>query len=526
MRLMRFERHYTREEAERLFDGDFLLPDDFMFGVANSGYQTEGGFNGPGEPQNNWFDLEASGKVERSGEAIRFWTEHPADVGLAAGIGLNAFRLGIEWARVQPDASRRTSGVPPFFEAAIEGYARMIACVMRAGMEPVVTLHHFTHPRWLGIDFWLENEKIGLFRAYVEEFARRVNELLVEEHGQRPVHMWITLNEPNILAVGAYLVRYMPHGRFGVRTTARALSNMLAAHCESYDCLRRIYRENGWPAPLVTYNTAQTCIYEFDKVATDILTARRNGVERRGVEAYLESGRAAWYEEIARCPEVAPSPRAGSALEKLVVRSADLLFRLGDYESALDAIYASGEPEKMDFIAVDFYDPFLRHMVKLPGVADIKGRRFDFHFDHWDQVLNPRAMYHFLKAALINGEGLPAVILESGMATRVRGGRAAPRRDGATRDRFLRYYIFEAMRALKDGIPLEGYFYWSLVDNYEWGSYDPRFGLYTVDREAGTARRPVDAWGVDAGGAYAGLIAALRSGDRELMVEAFAGDGT
>lgn len=522
---MRFERHYTRAEAEELFGDGFRLPDDFMFGVANSGYQTEGGFNGPGEPQNNWFDLEGSGKVERSGEAIRFWTEYPVDMELAAGIGLNAFRLGIEWARVQPRASRNASGTPPFDEAAIEGYARMIAAVMRAGLEPVVTLHHFTHPLWLGIDFWLEDGKIGLFDTYVEEFARRVNELIIEKHGLRPVRSWITLNEPNILALGAYIVRYMPHGKFGIRAAGRALSNMIAAHCAAYDRLYRLYREKGWPAPSVTYNTAQACIYEFDKVVTDLLTARRNGVARRDMAGYLERGRTAWYEELARCPEVAPSPRFASMLEELVVRSAGRLFRLEDFENALDAIYGSPEPEKMDFLAVDFYDPFLRHMVRFPGLADLREGRFQLHFDHWDQVLNPRAMYHFLKAACINGEGLPVVILESGMAGKVHRGRAAPRRDGATRDRFLRYYLFEAMRALKEGLPLEGYFYWTLVDNYEWGSYDARFGLYTVDREAGTARSPVDAWGVDAGGAYRELIAALRSGDGERMVEAFAGDG-
>lgn len=522
---MRFERHYTREDAERLFDGDFNLPDVFMFGVANSGYQTEGGFNGPGEPLNNWYYLENSQKVERSGEAIRSWTEYPGDVDLAAGIDLNAFRLGVEWARVQPCVSPGAPKAPPYDTSAIEGYTRMIAAVMRAGMEPVVTLHHFTHPLWLGIDYWLDGECVELFRSYVREFADRVNGSLVREHGLHPVRLWITLNEPNILAVGAYLVRYMPHGKTGIRATARALSNMIAAHCAAYDCLYGLYDEKGWPAPGVTYNTAQTCVYEFDKVVADLLTARRNGVARGDLGGYLEEGRASWYREIALCPVAQRPPRYAALIEELVVRAAGLLHDLSNFDSALDAIYGSPEPEKMDFLAVDFYDPFLRNLVKVPGLADLRHRGLKPYHDHWEQVLNPRAMYHFLKAACINGEGLPAVILESGMATRVSGGRAAPRRDGATRDRFLRHYLFEAMRAVKDGLPLAGYFYWTLVDNYEWGSYESRFGLYTVDRETGTARRPVDAWGVDAGGTYREIVSALRSGDRERMVEAFAGEG-
>src|SRR5450756_1647250 len=97
---MEFERHFTRSDLERLFDENFSLPDDFMFGVANAGFQVEGGFNGPGEPLNNWVELERAGKVEPSGEAIRFWTDYPEELEMAKGMGLNGFRLGIEWARV------------------------------------------------------------------------------------------------------------------------------------------------------------------------------------------------------------------------------------------------------------------------------------------------------------------------------------------------------------------------------------------------------------------------------------------
>ncbi|MBU4302101.1 MAG: family 1 glycosylhydrolase, partial [Actinobacteria bacterium] len=99
---MEFNRHFSRSDLEELFDDGFKLPDGFMFGVANAAYQVEGGLNGPEEPLNNWAEYERSGKVEPSGEAIRFWTDYPEEVELAAGMNLNAFRLGIEWARVQP----------------------------------------------------------------------------------------------------------------------------------------------------------------------------------------------------------------------------------------------------------------------------------------------------------------------------------------------------------------------------------------------------------------------------------------
>jgi beta-glucosidase/6-phospho-beta-glucosidase/beta-galactosidase len=111
------------------------------------------------------------------------------------------------------------------------------------------------------------------------------------------------------------------------------------------------------------------------------------------------------------------------------------------------------------------------------------------------------------------------------MAYRARGGRVEARGDGATRDRFLQSYIYEVLRAVKDGLPVKGYFHWSLVDNYEWGSWEPRFGLYTIDRSRTPVKvSSVDAWGVNAARVYGNLISSLKSGDRDLVVEAFTSD--
>ena len=134
-------------------------------------------------------------------------------------------------------------------------------------------------------------------------------------------------------------------------------------------------------------------------------------------------------------------------------------------------------------------------------------------------------MYHFLKADTINTDGLPVFIVENGMSHKGRDGRVEQRRDGATRDKFLQSFVFEAMRALKDGVPLIGYLYWSMVDNYEWGSYEPRFGLFTVDRSREPVKiSSVDAWGTNAAGAFSEIIGALKSGERSAIADAFTRD--
>jgi len=524
---MEFKRHFTAEDVEALFDGSFFLPEEFLFGVSCSGYKTERGFNGPGEPLNNWVDLERSGKIERSGEAIGFWKQYPEQVELAEGIGLNAFRVGVEWARVQPATTRSPGKVSPFDQSAIEGYSNIIALLRKSGLEPIVTLYHFVHPEWLGEDFWLDSHKMELFERFAREFANKVNLFLIEKHGERPVEMWLTMNEPNAMAMLTYLAPLFPHRKSGIHQTCRAWSNMINAHCRAYDAIHDLYRERGWGRPMVSFNTVQQAIYLLDKVTTDILNCRRNGVERADLESYLEDGRAKWDEEVAKCPVVAKAPWINRQVERVLKDVSARVWDIDDFESGIDAIYSSPEKNKMDYHAVDYYDPSrsLVNLLKVPTIQDWRQKRSNPLYAGWDWVLNPRGLYHFLKAECINGEGLPVIIVENGMAYKVHKGMVEARRDGATRDVFLEAHLFEAMRALKDGVPLTGYFVWTLVDDYEWGSYTPRYGLYTVDRTRTPPKiGPRDAWGLDAGRVYSDLIAALRSGDREALAEAFTKD--
>ena len=520
-----FGRHFSRRDCERLFDNSFSLPEGFMFGSANAPYQVEGGFNGHGEPLNNWVEFERSGRAEPSGEAIRFWTDYPQQLELAAGMGLNAFRMGIEWARVQPETSTTLQKEPAFDEGAIEAYAAMIAAIMKAGMEPIVTLQHFTHPYWLGLDPWLASEDVESYRRYVEKMATAINGLLVEKHSARPVKYWITLNEPNGLAMLTYLARAFPRHRSGLKDTMLAWSNMIDAHCRAYDTIHRVYTENEWSEPMVSYNTIHIAQYGIDKVMIDLLCARRNGVERGDLKEYLLEGKRSWDAEIAKCPVTVKPARGGRAIEKVMSKGVDRLVDPARFENGVKAIYGSETPDKLDYVAVDFYDPFARTMFKWPTFQDVREKRVNVNAEHWEWALNPVAMYHFLKADTINTGGLPVFIVENGMSHKVRDGRVEQRRDGATRDKFLQSFVFEAMRALKDGVPLIGYLYWSMVDNYEWGSYEPRFGLFTVDRSREPVKiSSVDAWGTNAAGAFSEIIGALKSGERSAIADAFTRD--
>src|SRR5215218_9457173 len=140
----------------------------FLWGVATSAYQAEGGYNGPGQPRTNWAPAEEKGDVANTGAAADFWRQYREDFERCRSLGLNAFRLGIEWSRVQPhppgriEARRSMTELPPgvtslpseadrrmaniFDHVALDHYVDILTACRENGLEPVVTLHHFVHP--------------------------------------------------------------------------------------------------------------------------------------------------------------------------------------------------------------------------------------------------------------------------------------------------------------------------------------------------------------------------------------------
>ena len=138
----------------------------------------------------------------------------------------------------------------------------------------------------------------------------------------------------------------------------------------------------------------------------------------------------------------------------------------------------------------------------------------------WDDVPEPGGLSRWLRTQQALSPGVPLWVVENGLCNRVRNGRSYPRLDGWDRPRYLREHLAATVAAVDSGVPVAGYWHWSLVDNYEWGSYEPRFGLFGVDRhrgESGYRWMETDALGADAAGTYRRIIAGLRDGDRSVL---------
>ncbi len=468
------------------------LPDDFLFGVATAGFQVEGGFNGPGEPANNWARWEAGGRIEPSGNACDFWLHPEEALDRAAGIGCNAFRLSVEWARIEPD-----EGV--IDDAVLARYGEILQMCHERGLEPIVTLHHFTFPAWLGEEFWLQEDAPERFAAYVQRVMPELAEWC---------RTWITINEPNIVALMGWIQGDCPPGRTGAFAEAfTALDNQLAAHVLAYRVIHAVQ-----PGARVTVNTSSSSIYEHDRLLTDLLVAPAAGVPRSDVDAWIDERRALHTE---RCPaqglvEVGIRRLFGS-MSPYGTRNRRAT-RSGKPRStarrSLDALYA--DPARpLDATGFDWYDPIASHALRLPGHRTSGGRQWAPTTPIWDVPADPAAMARWCRDQHELLPGLPLWVVENGLCTRVRNGRSYPRSDGWDRPRYLGEHVSAVVDAVGEGVPVGAYLHWSLVDNYEWGSYEPRFGIFGIDRARGPRGfrwLDTDSQGRDSASAYRLLI--------------------
>src|SRR5207244_1197479 len=133
---------------------------------------------------------------------------------------------------------------------------------------------------------------------------------------------------------------------------------------------------------------------------------------------------------------------------------------------------------KLDYVALDHYESVAGNMVRPASYAARGLRHRPGVAELWEHVFSPDALAVFLRQAHLQDRDRPILVAENGLCTPDE--RARP--DGVTRERFLRAMCAEVVRARDEGVPVAGYLHWTIADNYEWGSYRPRFGLHGVDR--------------------------------------------
>lgn len=341
------------------------LPTNFHWGVATSGFQSEGSF-----PDSNW--TRYAERHEPYRQSVDFYHRFRDDLALAEGLGVNTFRFSIEWARVMPKR-----GVVD--EAALAHYDELFAELERRHLTPMVTLLHFVVPGWVADEGGLEHDDI------VEAYADFVKVVAQRYRGRHA--WWVPLNEASV-----FLNFERRHGACRDEQVERAKDRLVAMHVKAYELLHAL--DPGAP------------------VASNVV----------------------W------------EPFPASLFD-------DWLFeRIRGH---------------LDFLAIDYYYSLAFDL----SVAHA-GRG-----QYWKVKFTPAALLTALHDYHRRVPTLPVYVVENGMATD--DGR--PRPEGYTRSQHLMDHVYFVQRARDEGIDVVGFNVWSLTDNYEWGDYRNRFGLYSVD---------------------------------------------
>jgi beta-glucosidase len=343
------------------------------------------------------------------------------DIKLMKDLGVNSYRFSLAWNKIEPEKGKIN-------EDALKHYDEFINELKANQIEPMVTLHHFTHPVWF--------EQLGAFEK--EENIRHFVEFskLVFNRYQTKVKYWVTLNEPNVFVTSGYFNTVFPPGKADSKLGAEVLKNMLKAHVEVYKALK---------SPKGNTQNIQiglaTSIFQFEP-------ARR------------------WHLGDWAIARISSNTFNESVLG---------FFRTGtmNFYVPLDVNVSYTEqdaPNTLDFIGVNYYShyayKFDLDFKKAARSIAVEGEEMT----DMPYTIYPEGIYRAIEDAAKLKK--PVIITENGISDA----------KDDRREKYIKQSLYAVSRAIKDGYNIRGFYYWTLMDNFEWAEgYTQKFGLYEVN---------------------------------------------
>lgn len=419
------------------------FPDGFLWGTATASYQIEGAVQADGRGESIWDRFaHTPGKIENgdTGDtACDHYHRYPQDIRLMTDLGTSAYRFSIAWPRILP------AGKGQINEAGLAFYDRLIDEICRAGIVPFVTLYHWDLPQALQDEGgWLRRETADHYAHYVDIVTRRLGDRIKD---------WITFNEPFCIAELGHAV--------GVHAPGRVDTSFVEATHVSH----HVNLAHGKAVSAIRANVPAARVGIVLNMAP--VHAASDTEEDRAAAYRLDGHTNRWY--------------------------IDPLFK-GEYPADILALRGQAVPDiqpgdmqliaaPLDFLGINYYTrSIVRHAPDDLGYLKLKYvRPENAEFTEMDWEVYPDGLRELLvrihrdyqpKAMYVteNGCALPDVLDE-------RGHVHDPRRVA-----FLRSHFTAAHQAIGEGVPLKGYFIWTLMDNFEWSfGYSKRFGVVYVD---------------------------------------------
>lgn len=417
--------------------------DDFLWGVSTAAFQIEGAHDADGKGSSIW-DVFTSqkGRVKNGHHALTacdFYNSYQNDIDLISQLNIPNFRFSISWPRIMP------TGIHPVNQAGIDYYNKIIDSLLEQGIEPWVTLYHWDLPHVLETKGgWTNRESVSWFSDYVEICAKHF--------GDR-VKNWMVINEPSVFTGAGYFLGIHAPGKKGITNYLKAMHHVTLATVAG----AKILRDKVADANIGTTFSC-THIEPFSQNQKDIDAAKR--VDTLLNRTFIE-----------------PLLGLGYPQEDLPV-----LKKLNNYIKGDDGNNLAFD---FDFIGLQCYT---REVVKasllIPyiGAELISAEKRNVIATDMGWEVYPPALYHILKR-FNSYEGIRKIIItENGAAfpDTVTNGKIYD----IKRTHFIQDHLEQILKAKEEGLNVDGYFVWTLTDNFEWAEgYNARFGLIHVDFE-------------------------------------------
>lgn len=427
------------------------FPEDFLWGAATAAYQIEGAWNTGGKGESIWDRFaHTPGKIKNgdSGDiACDHYHRWREDVEIMKKLGLSAYRFSVSWPRVLP------SGRGTVNPDGLDFYSRLVDTLLEAGILPFVTLYHWDLPQALQDQGgWLHRSTAEAFVEYTEVVSRQL--------GDR-VKNWITHNEPSVATYNGHLTGSHAPGIRDIKVALPVSHHILLSH--------------GWSVPIIRQNSPGAQV----GIAVSINRILPASPSRADFEANRQ-GEGMWVRWFLDplYGRHYPADLVADFIEDGSLPADGLTFvEDGDFKAI---------STEMDFLGLNYYTRMLSRSEVIPDSQNlppdvIQAPKDDVHWMEMGWEIYPEGLFEVLSWLYYEYKVNRIYITENGCSfsdSPDESGRVSDKR----RIKYLHDHFSAAKRALEKGIPLAGYFVWSLMDNFEWGlGFSQRFGLVWID---------------------------------------------
>lgn len=423
------------------------FPVDFLWGAASAAHQVEGAYDADGKGMGIWDTMTMEpGHVahgENGQHACEHYYHYKEDIALMKKIGLKSYRFSISWPRILPDGTGRIN------QAGLQFYIKLVDELTAAGIEPIVTLYHWNLPTALyEKGGWKNPESAAWFREYTSVIAAAL---------KGRVKYWLTFNEPQVfVGVGMQIGAHAPFEHLGREELLTVTKHILLAHGYAVRILRSIN-----PVPVyIGYSPSADIVIPKEETPEDIQHARDKTC---AVDSFGFSFSNTWWSDpmfFGHFPETTPAELL-EAMPAISAAEWSLISQPLDFYG-FNSYYGGGNPMPADPDSHDRYS--------YPGSA-----RTSMDWNVTPEVLYWGAKFFYERYKK------PILVTENGFSLYDHKFLDGEVHDPSRID-FIHRYLLGLGRAVREGIPVIGYQYWSVMDNFEWAmGYDKRFGLIYID---------------------------------------------